>query len=53
MGLILLQVPIQAPKPCIYCRQHLDDPKLKVFIGDPPNAASLNYNININSYLFV
>lgn len=30
----------QSLKSCVYCRQHMDDPKLKIFIGDPPNAVS-------------
>lgn len=30
----------QPPKRCPKCRQFLDDPSLKVFIGDPENAVS-------------
>jgi hypothetical protein len=29
---------LQPPKRCPKCRQFLDDPSLKVFIGDPENA---------------
>lgn len=30
----------QPPRRCQFCRQFLDDPSLRVFLGDPENAVS-------------
>ena len=38
MAHTLIHTHTQPPKRCIDCRQFLDDPSFKVFIGDPENA---------------
>ncbi|XP_011402705.2 PREDICTED: DNA (cytosine-5)-methyltransferase 1-like isoform X1 [Amphimedon queenslandica] len=32
------EAPQSSKPPCTYCKRSSDDPRLKIFIGDPPNA---------------